>query len=90
MNRYTTEPTRTNSRITVISFVKILFNGWSDTIPAMTTVNRKPNIAITFALNLSSNSVAYSPVLDTMSLINSATLFFSSRYCPTANDLCTR
>lgn len=82
MNRYTTEPTRLIPDYRDI-FCKILFNGWSDTIPAMTTVNRKPNIAITFALNLSSNSVAYSPVLDTMSLINSATLFFSSRYCPT-------
>lgn len=56
MNRYTTEPTRTNSRITVISFVKILFNGWSDTIPAMTTVNRKPNIAITFVVPVSENA----------------------------------
>ena len=32
-----------------------------------------------FDLNLSNNPVAYSPVLETVSLINSATLFFSKK-----------
>ena len=63
----------------VISLVKSLSNGWLETILANITVNKNPKMAIMFVLNLSNSPVAYSPVLDTVSLMNSATLYFNSK-----------
>ena len=56
----------------------MLFSGLSDTILANTTVKIKAQIAIMLDLNLSKILIAYSPVLETNSLIKPASSFFNS------------